>query len=81
MLKAKPEYVLTTSEFNDVKERLSAMHAHHKLDPQQKDDSRPHLKRTPGSGPVDADDDGKTPKGDEDDRPTLKKRTSDQSGQ
>jgi len=82
MLKAKPEYVLTTSEFNDVKGRLYAMHNHRKLDPKQ-DDNRPRLKRTPGSGngPVDVDDNGKTPKGDEDERPTLKKRPADQSDQ
>jgi len=80
MLKEKPEYVVTTSEFNDVKGRLYAMHNHRKLDPLQKDDGRPKLKRTPGSGngPVDVDDNGKTPTGDEDERPTLKKRQADQ---
>jgi len=48
--------------------------------PSRKDDSHPRLKRTPGSGngPVDVGDNGKTPKGDEDERPTLKKRPSDQ---
>src|SRR5271170_3746661 len=60
MLKSKPEYVVTTSEFNDVKGRLYAMHNRRKLDPKQQDDDRPRLKRTPGSGtgPVDADDNG-----------------------
>jgi len=78
MLKAKPEYVLTTSEFNDVKGRIAAMHNNRKID--TKDDNRPRLKRTPGSGtgPVDADDNGKQPKGDEDERPTLKRRPTDQ---
>src|ERR1700726_4393853 len=73
-LKAKPEYVLTTSEFNDVKNRLSAMHNRRKLD--DKDVNKPQLRRTPGSGtgPVDADENGKTPKSDEDERPTLKRR-------
>jgi len=73
-LKAKPEYVLTTSEFNDVKNRLSAMHNRRKLD--DKDANKPQLRRTPGSGtgPVDADENGKTPKSDEDERPTLKRR-------
>src|ERR1700720_1297378 len=75
-LKAKPEYVLTTSEFNDVKNRLSAMHNRRKLD--DKDVNKPQLRRTPGSGtgPVDADENGKTPKSDEDERPTLKRRPS-----
>ena len=38
--------------------------------------NRPRLRRAPGSttGPVDADEDGKKPKEDEDERPKLKKR-------
>jgi predicted Zn-dependent protease len=74
ILKAKPEYVVNTSEFNDVKARLMAMHNRRKID--DKDLNRPRLRRTPGSGtgPVDADEDGKKPKGDEDERPTLKRR-------
>ena len=78
LLKAKPEYVVTTSEFNDVKTRLYAMHNRRKID--VKDENRPRLRRTPGSttGPIDADEDGKTPKSDEDERPTLKRRASDQ---
>jgi predicted Zn-dependent protease len=74
-LKAKPEYVVTTSEFNDVKNRLAAMHNRRKLD-DPKDANKPTLRRTPGSGsgPVDADENGKTPKSDEDERPTLKRR-------
>jgi predicted Zn-dependent protease len=74
ILKAKPEYVLNTSEFNDVKARLLAMHNRYK--PNEKDVNKPTLRRTPGSGagPVDADDDGNKPKGDQDERPTLKRR-------
>jgi len=78
-LKEKPEYVVTTSEFNDVKARLYAMHNKRKLqDP--RDANKPQLRRAPGSttGPVDADDNGKTPASDQDDRPTLKRRPSDQ---
>jgi predicted Zn-dependent protease len=75
-LLAKPEYVVTTSEFNDVKGRLLAMHNKRKVD--DKDTNRPQLRRGPGSttGPVDADEDGKKPKSDEDERPTLKRRPS-----
>lgn len=78
-LKSKPEYVLTTSEFNDVKGRLMAMHNRRKID--DKDINRPRLRRTPGSGtgPIDADEDGKKPKSDEDERPTLKRRPTDSS--
>jgi beta-barrel assembly-enhancing protease len=75
LLKAKPEYVLTTSEFNDVKTRLMAMHNKRKID-NTSDPTKPTLRRAPGSttGPVDADENGKTPKSDEDERPTLKRR-------
>jgi len=72
MLAAKPEYVVTTSEFNDVKARLSAMHNRRKVDP--KDANRPQLKKGPGGTvPVDGDQKGKE-KTDEDERPTLKRR-------
>jgi predicted Zn-dependent protease len=74
-LKAKPEYVLTTSEFNDVKGRLLAMHNKRKVD-SPADANRPTLRRAPGSGPgtVGSDEDGKTPTTDDEDRPTLKRR-------
>jgi beta-barrel assembly-enhancing protease len=77
ILVAKPEYVITTSEFNDVKSRMLAMHSRRKID--TGDPNKPTLRRSPGStnGPIDADEDGKTPKADEDERPTLKKRPSD----
>ena len=77
-LKAKPEYVVTTSEFNDVKARLMAMHNRRKID--QKDVNKPTLRRTPGSGTgtVDPDSNGGTNgTGDDDERPTLKRRPSD----
>jgi predicted Zn-dependent protease len=75
LLKAKPEYVVTTSEFEEVKARLMAMHSRRKVDPV--DPNRPRLKRAPGGGtvPVDGEEgDEKKPKGDEDERPTLKRR-------
>jgi len=76
ILTPKPEYVVNTSEFNDVKGRLSMLHNRRKTT-QQDDPSRPRLRRAPGAstGPVDAGDDSnsKTPP-DTDDRPTLKRR-------
>ena len=33
LLKAKPEYVVSTSEFSDVKTRVTAMHNRRKIDP------------------------------------------------
>lgn len=72
ILKAKPEYVVTTSEFNDVKTRLSAMHNRRKLD--DKDDNRPRLKKTPGGSTSPIENDKNKGKEDEDERPTLKRR-------
>ena len=76
ILKSKPEYVVNTSEFNDVKTRLMAMHNRRKVD--KDDPSRPRLRRAPGSGtgPIDEDENGKKPKSDQDERPTLKRRDS-----
>lgn len=77
MLTAKPEYVLTTSEFNDVKARLAMLHNRRKLDTKE-DANRPRLRRAPGGNvPVDGDDpsgEEKKKTGDEDDRPVLKRR-------
>jgi predicted Zn-dependent protease len=75
MLQARPEYVVTTSEFNDVKGRLLAMHNRRRID--DKDDNRPHLKKAPGGStrPVyGADSKDKKTGDDEDERPTLKRR-------
>jgi predicted Zn-dependent protease len=73
-LAPRPEYVVNTSEFNDVKTRLEMMHNRRKVDGQE-DPSRPRLRRAPGSGngPVDSNDGSSTSTGD-DDRPTLKRR-------
>ncbi len=79
MLEAKPEYVVTTSEFNDVKGRLLAMHNRRRVD--DKDANKPRLRKGPGGGttPIDGDSkDGNKKEGssDEDERPTLKRRPS-----
>ncbi|HEY3827174.1 MAG TPA: M48 family metallopeptidase [Bryobacteraceae bacterium] len=71
-LKAKPEYVVNTSEFNDVKARVMAMHNRRKID-NAKDSGRPTLRRNP-NGQIDSNGDEKAPKDDEGDRPTLKRR-------
>ncbi len=72
ILVSKPEYVVTTSEFNDVKGRLLAMHNRRKVD--DKDLNKPKLRKAPGAGTT-IDGDGKDKKGsDEDERPTLKRR-------
>jgi len=71
ILKAKPEYVVTTSEFDNVKGRLAMLHNRRKID--DKDLNRPRLRRAPGTGTGTADDGGKS-SDDPDERPTLKRR-------
>jgi predicted Zn-dependent protease len=66
MLKERPEYIETTSEFNNVKLRLMAMHNRRKLEPT--DSNKPTLRRAPSAGT-----DGNS-KSDDDERPTLKRR-------
>jgi predicted Zn-dependent protease len=78
ILKAKPEYVVNTSEFNDVKARLYSLHNHRKMEKGKDDPSRPTLRRSPGSGTGPVDDNDKQP-ADQDERPTLKRRDSDSS--
>jgi predicted Zn-dependent protease len=71
-LKAKPEYVVSTSEFNDVKARVVALHGRRQVtDP--KDAGRPTLRRNP-NGQIDSNGNETAPKSDADDRPTLKRR-------
>jgi len=77
-LPSRPEYVVTTSEFTDVKARLAMLHGRRKLDPRP-DTDRPTLRRAAGSGPVDPNDDGTKGKSDDDDRPTLKRRPDGQN--
>ncbi len=67
ILPAKPQYVVTTSEFDEVKARLAAIENKHKVI-DEKDSNKPSLRRT--SNPTDNSGDTKT----DDDRPTLKRR-------
>src|SRR6202050_4092366 len=67
ILPAKQQYVVTTSEFDEVKSRLAAIENKHKvLD--QKDSNKPSLRRTANT----TDNSGDTKS--DDDRPTLKRR-------
>jgi predicted Zn-dependent protease len=66
VLPARDQYLVSTSEFDEVKARLAAIENRHKvLD--EKDSSRPTLRKTTTTSPK-----GDTK--DDDDRPTLKKR-------
>jgi len=71
-LKARPEYVVNTSEFEDVRGRVVAMHNRRQTEV-VKDPDRPSLRRNP-NGRIDSNGDEKTPAADQDDRPTLKRR-------
>jgi beta-barrel assembly-enhancing protease len=67
ILPAKAQYVVTTSEFDEVKARLAAIENKHKvLD--EKDTNKPSLRRTSNT----SDNSGNT--NNDDDRPTLKRR-------
>ena len=67
ILPARPQYVVSTSEFDDVKSRLASIENRHKvLD--DKEGSKPSLRRASTN-----DKSGKDDKSD-DDRPTLKRR-------
>ena len=78
-LKAKPEYVVTTSEFNDVKARLAMLENQRRPDKASTDPNKPTLRRNPNSNaPVeDETDPSKKSSGDDEDRPKLKRRPSD----
>jgi beta-barrel assembly-enhancing protease len=67
ILPAKPQYIVTTSEFDEVKARLAAIENKHKL-LDQKDGNKPSLRRTSNTGNTS----GNTQS--DDDRPTLKRR-------
>jgi predicted Zn-dependent protease len=71
-LKERPEYVVTTSEFNDVKARVVAMHGRKNM-PTNSDPGKPTLRRNP-NGSIDSNGQEVDPKADSDDRPTLKRR-------
>lgn len=78
ILKAKPEYVVTTSEFNDVKGRLAMLENQRRPDKTADDPNKPTLRRNPNSNaPIeDETDPSKKSKDDDSDRPVLKRRPS-----
>jgi len=71
-LKERPEYVVNTSEFNDVKARVLAMHGR-KGASDPKDPNKPTLRRNP-NGTIDSNGQETTHAPDSNDRPTLKRR-------
>src|SRR5713101_7675976 len=69
ILPARMQYVVSTSEFDDVKSRLATIENRHKILDKKDDGKKPSLRRT--STP---DKNGSDSKGNDDDRPTLKRR-------
>jgi beta-barrel assembly-enhancing protease len=78
ILAPKPEYVVNTSEFNDVRNRLSMLHNRRKVT--QDDPNRPKLRRAPGTGTGPVDDGSTNSTTDPDERPTLKRRDGGSGG-
>lgn len=74
LLPARPQYVVTSSEFLDVQERLASLTQRTKLQDDAAEEGRPTLRRSPSDEtiPVDGDDAGDEEE--EDERPTLKRR-------
>jgi predicted Zn-dependent protease len=65
ILPGKPEYVITTSEYGDMRDRLIRLEGRRKGDPSN---GRPTLRVAPGADPQGADD------ADKDGRPTIRRR-------
>jgi predicted Zn-dependent protease len=74
ILVAKPEYVVNTSEFNDVKARLASLENRKKMI-QAQDVNKPTLRKTTADSS--AGQSGQPSNQPDDDRPTLSKRTDD----
>jgi beta-barrel assembly-enhancing protease len=68
ILPARAQYIVSTSEFDDVKSRLAVIENRHKVI-EEKDGSRPSLRRTSTSDKKSSGSDKS-----DDDRPTLKRR-------
>jgi hypothetical protein len=70
ILPARPQYVVSTSEFDDVKTRLAALENRRKMTDKKEDGKKPSLRRTTST----TDKNGSDDKGSDDDHPTLKRR-------
>lgn len=74
ILPSRDQYIVTTSEFDQVKARLAALENRHKIDDQKQ--NKPTLRRTAGNTSKDGKDGKDGDNGD--DRPTLKRRDQNQ---
>ncbi len=83
VLPARPEYIVDTSEFENVKARLASLENRHKLQNDKDNKDRPTLRRATADHPTDngsgngSDSGSGSSQGD--DRPTLKRNDGSQS--
>ncbi len=78
VLPARPEYIVDTSEFEDVKARLASIQNRHKVQNDKDNKDRPTLRRATADNPSTDTGSGTDSKTD-DDRPTLKRKDGSQS--
>ncbi len=78
VLPARPEYIVDTSEFEDVKGRLASIENRHKVQNDKDNKDRPTLRRATADNPSTDSGSGTGTKTD-DDRPTLKRKDGSQS--
>ena len=75
LLPAQPQYVISTNEFGEVRERLIQLTSRAKRD-DEGDPNKPTLRRKPSDGTIDPEDSGPNrDEEDEDERPTLKRKS------
>ncbi|MGC2111447.1 MAG: M48 family metallopeptidase [Candidatus Korobacteraceae bacterium] len=73
VLPARDEYIVNTSEFDDVKSRLSSLENRHKLQNDKDNKDRPTLRRATADNPQGNGSGNTTGSQPDDDRPTLKR--------
>jgi predicted Zn-dependent protease len=86
VLPPRPEYVVDTSEFQQVKSRLASIENRHKVQSDQDNKDRPTLRRATADNPQGSDGSSGSSSGSgttqsDDDRPTLKRSDDSGSGQ
>jgi len=74
VLPPRPEYVVDTSEFQQVKARLASIENRHKVQTDKSNSDRPTLRRQQTTNAPTDNPNGQQP---DDDRPTLKRSPSD----
>ena len=74
LLPARPQYVVTSSEFLDVQARLASLTRRTKAQDDKDEEGKPTLRRNPSDETIPVDGESSDEPADEDERPTLKRR-------